>query len=774
MTFLNFFMIFGALAAGIPVAIHLFFRSRYRTVPWAAMQFLLTSVEQTSRRLKFQELLLLLLRMLVLILLAFAFMRPASSSTRGAGRGDAVDAVFLFDLSFSMGAKDQDGKTRLKLAQEEALKIVNELPPHSTVQIVTCAGADRAVLGPRSPADLNQARKLIEDLDLVHLNTDLQQGVSLAKDVVQRGQASNKELYLFSDMQKMGFDQQTGDLKQTLLDIKEKAVVHFVRCGTRNAKNVAVVDIKPQSGVPRPGERVGFAVLVRNSSKEPMTKLRVTLGVEGEKNPETNEIAKIPPGETYAVTLHAKLEKPGPHVLTATVSNDELDADNRFDQIVLVRDQVNILVVDGNYNEREPEKASSYFLMHSLLPVKDSDRATYKYNPRVISARQAAPVLLKGQDICVLVNCSLQPRAGLRADTLPADFVEALESFVRKDGKGLVVFSGDNVQPEPYNKLLFAKHGLLPMPLKAIVKTPAKEPHFINRDTFGQGPATYWKFKDDKYYEIFDAVPIWQHVELDPTRKAGRKEEGADRGEKDESASKKSEDPVQVIVKMSNGQPLVVNKKVDAGEVIFIGTAAQQDGQDPMTGVPNWTIFHRLPAYVYFLDATIAHLMHRKTQTYNLVAGQKLEWYPTDKFDHIYSLVHPDRTIERLNPPETIDKRLTVTKGEFTKAGVYRMISQPRGIEGSDTVDLAAALKTGTPIAVVPDLTESADLTALSAQEIDGQLGFAPIHIVAGSGESVSTGAERLNREWTVWVLLAVLILVLVEVAFAWWCGRAW
>src|SRR5580658_340626 len=120
MSFLTPFMLFGALAASIPIAIHLFFRSRYRTVPWAAMKFLLTSIEQTSRRLKFQELLLLLVRMTVLALLALAFARPISSMVRGVGRGDSVDAVFVFDVSYSMGANDGDGKTRLARAREEA------------------------------------------------------------------------------------------------------------------------------------------------------------------------------------------------------------------------------------------------------------------------------------------------------------------------------------------------------------------------------------------------------------------------------------------------------------------------------------------------------------------------------------------------------------------------------------------------------------------------------------------------------------------------------
>ncbi|HKB40415.1 MAG TPA: BatA domain-containing protein, partial [Gemmataceae bacterium] len=68
MFFLAPWMLLGVLAAAVPIAIHFFFRSRYRTVPWAAMQFLLASLEQTSRRIRFQELLLLLLRIAVLLL----------------------------------------------------------------------------------------------------------------------------------------------------------------------------------------------------------------------------------------------------------------------------------------------------------------------------------------------------------------------------------------------------------------------------------------------------------------------------------------------------------------------------------------------------------------------------------------------------------------------------------------------------------------------------------------------------------------------------------
>src|SRR5271154_5020754 len=87
----------GLAGAAIPIVLHFFFRSRYRTVPSAAMEFLLNSIEQTSRRLKFQELLFLILRCAVVLFLALALARPGLSLGGNQGGRDAVDAVLVID-----------------------------------------------------------------------------------------------------------------------------------------------------------------------------------------------------------------------------------------------------------------------------------------------------------------------------------------------------------------------------------------------------------------------------------------------------------------------------------------------------------------------------------------------------------------------------------------------------------------------------------------------------------------------------------------------------
>src|SRR5213595_2036699 len=66
----------GIGLASIPIIIHILNRRRYKTVQWAAMEFLLRAMKKNRRRLKFEQWLLLATRCAVLILAATALARP--------------------------------------------------------------------------------------------------------------------------------------------------------------------------------------------------------------------------------------------------------------------------------------------------------------------------------------------------------------------------------------------------------------------------------------------------------------------------------------------------------------------------------------------------------------------------------------------------------------------------------------------------------------------------------------------------------------------------
>src|SRR5262249_5994087 len=179
--------------------------------------------------------------------------------------------------------------------------------------------------------------------------------------------ALNKELYVFSDMQKSGWEQPAA--AATLRDLSRKAAVYLVRCGKTMPRNAAVADIVPQAGVPRPGERVGFAVLVRNTGTQPLRDLKVTLQPDRPPTdrdddppprsaPARGGVRPSPPpapGARRPAPLTALCPKAGLPTPPPPVAADALAADNRLDRIVEVRDRVRVLVVDGAPNEQEPE-----------------------------------------------------------------------------------------------------------------------------------------------------------------------------------------------------------------------------------------------------------------------------------------------------------------------------------------------------------------------------------------------------------------------------------
>jgi hypothetical protein len=718
MSFLAPVMLWGLLAAGVPIALHFFYRSRYRRVPWAAMRFLRISIEQTRRRVRFQELLLLLVRVALLVLFVLALARPSGSGLRGSSLGEPVDAVLIVDTSCSMDARE-GAVTRLARAKAAARAAIDHLPPRSTVQIIACA--DRArVVSSGAPSDLERARQAIESLEISHLATDLLPGVSTAVEALQRGRLANQELYLFSDMQKSGWDAQASPLTAKLREISRQATVCLVRCGTRMPRNVAVVGIIPQGGIPHVGERAAFAVLVRNTGREPVQNLMVTLTVDGQQiQQEAQPIEVLAPGETRTVALTAKLDQPGVRVLTATVKPDELEADNRLDRVIQVRERMRILVVDGAPNTKEPEKDSSYYLMHGLLPVRDTDKERYPVQPRVVTPRQATPNQLDEQDLCILVNVALPGSERERGEALSPEFAGRLSAFVRV-GHGLMIFSGDRVSAEAYNRILYQDHGLLPA---SIAIAPAAQPVQLDRRS-AAGPS-FAVFRSREEYQALQGIEIrrYLHVEVAP-------------------------EATQVVLRYTDGQPALLTRKVGAGEVLLVTTSADLTWTD-------WPLWKGM--YVPFLDLAVNHLLQGQTQPYNVTAGEPLHWQPPERYAaRSFAVVDPAGRRVRLNPPETVQGRPVVTANNTMQAGVYRM-----GLAED-------ASEAGVPFAVVPDLRETENLDTLSDEQLDERLGFQPVHRTAGDESTAVYGVERLHQEWGLWLLAGALLLAVGEPVLAW------
>jgi hypothetical protein len=727
MSFLAPALLLGSLAVAVPVVLHFFFKPRHRPVPWAAMTFLRKSLERTNRRLKVMEYILLALRCLVLLLLALALARPTSTGTAGGG-SEPVDAVFLFDTSYSMGASDGE-LTRLGRAQAAARAALDNLPPESTVQIFGVA--DRVTpLGPVSPRNREQAREVIDRLTTAGLAGEVLPGLTEAAAALARGNSPNKEVYLFTDLQKSGWDGQPAAVRAAAQALKEKATVVVVRCGDPNraVTNVAVTDLGFPTGLPHAGGRFPVTVVLRNTGPVPARKLTLALTVDDRKpDAEALAVPEIPPGQDLPVTvLSPKLDTAGPRLLTAVVGPDDLPGDNRLDRIITVRDRVRVLVIDGRVDPDDPKRSASHFLRNALVPVSADRQHEYFVTVTAVGVADAGPGLLGAADVCVL--CDVPAAVNPGETGLNRAFADRIARFVR-DGGGLIVAAGANVKPADYNAVFGPTGaGLLPFPLEEPAVAPTDRPFKPAPDAAAAG-SFLDRFRDDPFRTITADVDVTKFVTQTPGDRPGSR----------------------VLLPLTDTRPLVTARALGEGEVVFVATTLD----DTWT---NWPA--KAGSYLAFVRFALGDLTGRAGQGLNRRAGEPLVWHPPAA-PRGFDLVRPDGKRQPLGKAAggADGQRLTVTATDTTTPGVYQM-----GLTVEDP-------PSGPRFAVVPDLRETARLDRLTDAEVEELVGFRPVLVVADPDRMAT---ERDRREWTVWVLLAVFAIGLVEAVWAWTCGKAW
>src|SRR3954469_17893799 len=110
------FVAAGLAAVSIPIVIHILNRRRFKTVTWAAMEFLLRAMRKNRRRLRFEQWILLATRCLVVVLAGLALARPMgchqSTLASLAGQRSGLH-IIVIDNSYSMAyeADRPDAKT---------------------------------------------------------------------------------------------------------------------------------------------------------------------------------------------------------------------------------------------------------------------------------------------------------------------------------------------------------------------------------------------------------------------------------------------------------------------------------------------------------------------------------------------------------------------------------------------------------------------------------------------------------------------------------------
>jgi hypothetical protein len=158
MLFLNPLLLWGLLAAAVPIAIHLLNRRRHKTIQWAAMQFLLKATRESRGKKKLRHILILSCRALGLAALAFAAARPIVSGFIGWGGGSIDNVVLILDRSASMEIRPGDGlDTRRQIVLEKVREALADLGSPRLVLIDSASGQPQDIPSPDVLTELSAA-----------------------------------------------------------------------------------------------------------------------------------------------------------------------------------------------------------------------------------------------------------------------------------------------------------------------------------------------------------------------------------------------------------------------------------------------------------------------------------------------------------------------------------------------------------------------------------------------------------------------------------------
>jgi hypothetical protein len=491
-------LLIGGGAVAIPIVIHLLSRRRYKVVTWAAMRFLLAAQKQNTRRLRIEQLILLLMRIAIvgLVVMAMAsvtgwaeslwqWVAPGAAGY-GGGKSGRTHYVIVLDGSLSMAVTEQGGKSCFEKARGVAENLLQGMQSGDAASILLMKDTPVWIVGEAS----QDSTKLLKELRAIrqpHGNSSVPATLNALAGKLRESpdHFDAREVYFLTDLQQTTWipdvapdakdaDKDSGQAK-VLQEIQKRARSIFVDVGRDGVNNLAVTALALNEPLVVTNATTTFSAQVKNFGAQPRNKLNVRLSTarwpaavrEPEWRLAHTETRDVRPGEEVAVNFTHKFTAAGIYAVRVSIDEDDLRQDDSRTVVVMVKDHVPVLIVNGKPALDRFDRAGQYLSM-SLNPFpKDRTPAFVVLRPRMVTPAQFSDANQTnlGDYDCVYL-CDVGP--------LGAGEVRRLDSFVRRGG-GLVVTAGDNVAThiESYNRLLYKNdQGLLPAKLMGIQQAP--------------------------------------------------------------------------------------------------------------------------------------------------------------------------------------------------------------------------------------------------------------------------------------------------------------
>ena len=722
LTFLNQPLLWGLGLASIPVLIHLLYRRQYRRVEWAPMRYLKLSVQRNRQRIRIEQILLLLLRTLVVLLLFFLVARPVmhaeglSSWLGGSGR---VNRIVLLDDSLSMGYSDQ-GKSALGRGQEILADLVTTFGPKDRFTLVLASQPKAPLLREVDLENVDELVRMIRNVQPADTFGAWQPILEAIDELIAGGSYPLHEVTLVTDMRRAGWEGQLAELGNRWAGGRMRLRVFDV--GIVPTSNAALVSLDQVDRLALAATPTRFEAQVRNDSGAELAGLDANFIVDDK--PTLVRLPTLAVGETARLPLVATFQEPGLHQVAFELPTDSLVGDNSRWAVVHVQQSMDMLLVDGEPST-DPLGGETDFL---ALALSLAGEAAETFHVEVVTDSEWASSPPTRPDLLVLANVA----------HLNSDQAILLERLVSA-GTGLMIFVGDQVDPDNYNQLLFkGGSGLLPASLESIsdgeftgLLVEASEGSPL--EALGQlNPAALERIKIRKSYEV--KLP------------AGDAE------------------GVRVLARWNNqsAAPAVVEKVFGRGKVLLWTTAADR----------SWSDWPTESSYVLAVREAARAIARSTASLHSFTAGQPVRVelpashdisepaieVPAGKEPKplVVSETAPAQAEQGGKSPKLV-KALSYT--DTRTAGLYKLTWRD-SVSGPSS-DL---------FAINPDRRES-DLERFASDEFSALWGALEPEVISLSAGSDPSLAVRGQEIWRT-LAMGLFGLLVVEACFARWAGR--
>ena len=346
MTFLNPAILFGLIAAAIPVVLHFLNLRKLKKIEFSTLAFLKELQKTKIRRIKLKQWLLLLIRTAIIILLVAAFSRPTVKKiTFGNSSAAKTTAVIIIDNTFSMSVVTEKG-SYLNQAKQVAKNLLNNFHEGDEIVIIPIGDLLREY---KPTSNFAAVKKEIDNISVSLKSRTINEAVIASAQILSESKNYNKEIFILTDLQKGRIYNSASELSDLAGSLNNNVRMYLISFHEKNALNLGIDDLVPNNQIFEKGKMISFSAKIKNYSNQPVTGSVASLFINGKRS--AQQSLDLAANEIKEVTFETNLSDTGLVEITCEIEDDGILQDNKRYYAIYSPDNISVLLLADNHDD---------------------------------------------------------------------------------------------------------------------------------------------------------------------------------------------------------------------------------------------------------------------------------------------------------------------------------------------------------------------------------------------------------------------------------------